>query len=1057
MGINVRRIKIGGLVWIHQIFFLSAMINVTGFAQDKLVNDWENPAVNQINTEEPHATFIPFKTEKRALENNSLNSEFYQLLNGNWKFHWSKNPAERPVDFYKVSYNISEWIELPVPADWQMYGYDYAIYKNIGYCFPKNQPNIPKDFNPVGSYKHTFNIPAEWADHEIFIHFAGVNSAFYIWVNGIKAGYHEDSKTPAEFNITKFVKEGKNDLAVEVYRWCDGSYLEDQDFWRLSGIERDVYLLAAPNIRVRDFFVHAGLDKDYNDGLFSIDVIVDKPTALDISNHTLSVKIIDDDKVLYKNTQSLNSISKKSLSVKFETQVNDVKQWSAEMPNLYSLLITLANDQQENLQVIHRKIGFRSVEITDGQMLVNGQAILIAGTNRHEHDPITGHVVSKESMLNDIKIMKQNNFNAVRTSHYPDDPLWYELCDEYGLYLIDEANIESHGYGYEKDITLGNRHEWIQAHLERTIAMVERDKNHPSVIIWSLGNEAGDGVCFEATSEWIQNRDDSRPVHYERAGQKPHVDMYTPMYATVKHCIEYAEKKPHRPLILCEYSHAMGNSNGSMFKYWDAFKKYRELQGGFVWDWVDQGLETTSQNGVKYFAYGGDFGPSDVPTDDNFCMNGLVNADRTPHPALFEAKKLQQPVHIEAVELATGKIKVTNEYLFKNLDFLRGYWHIDRSGAIVKSGEFNVTGINPGQSKEFDLDFQTDHIKPGRECILNISLRLGEATPWADAGHELAWEQFILPVKAKKEVADLSIFPILKLKEEGNIIEVGHKEFSVKFDKRSGSLFSYKMHNVNSFNHVELIEKGLQPYFWRVPVDNDIRGWKIYKNNSRDWRDAHKGWLVQNIEKEQKSDREIIIRFVGKLPKFKAKYSIEYKILASGEVVVAIDYQTRLDEPPVMPRFGTQMVMPAGFNNMKWFGRGPEETYSDRKNGVKLGIYEGRTADQYFNYSKPQESGNKTDVRWVTLTNDKGIGLMAKGLPLLNVTAKNYKNEELEGAPYLYMVPKYDEIFVNLDFGQIGVGGDNSWNENAAPHPEFRLTAKRYSYSFIIKGITKYN
>ncbi|MCF7740247.1 MAG: DUF4981 domain-containing protein [Candidatus Marinimicrobia bacterium] len=1004
--------------------------------------DWENPEVNQINTEPAHATFIPFKTEEKTLNNNSEQSEYYKLLNGKWKFNWAKNPAQRPENFYKTDYDVSDWDEIPVPGDWQMYDYGYAIYTNVRYPFPKNQPYPPTDFNPVGSYKHSFQVPDSWDNNEIFIHFGGVNSAFYLWINGEKVGYHEDSKTPAEFNLTKYLEKGENELAVEVYRWCDGSYLEDQDMWRLSGIERDVYLLATPKVRIQDFFVHAGLDKNYEDGTFKLEVKSSSTDSKELSTNTLTTKLLDKGETIYENSKSLSG------ELIFSTEIDNVKKWSAEIPNLYSLILILKDERGENLQVIHRKIGFRSVELKDGQMLVNGKPVLMKGVNRHEHDPVEGHVVSKESMIRDIKLMKQHNFNAVRTSHYPDDPLWYELCDEYGLYVIDEANIESHGYGYDPDETLGNKPEWKKSHMQHVSAMVERDKNHPSIISWSLGNEAGDGVCFEAAAEWVHKRDESRLLHYERAQKRDYVDMFSPMYATVKDIIDYAETNPDRPLILCEYSHAMGNSNGSLFKYWDAFRDYRVLQGGFIWDWVDQGLQKIAPGGEKYFAYGGAFGPPGVPSDGNFCMNGLVSADRTPHPAIAEAKKLQQPVKMEAVNLEQGKMKITNRYYFRSMDHLTGKWQLMAKGEIIKNGNLDVKGIAPEESRVFNIDYTIRNPESNTEYFLNIELMLENATKWADQGHEIAWEQFKLPIESPTKEINLDNFAAIRVKEAGDMITVGNDDFQVQFDAMGGSLISY------DYKNTELIKSGLRPYFWRVPIDNDERGWRIYDNPAHNCRTVHKYWLVQDSKIEKLNEREIIVNFDGKIPRIAADYNIKYRVKASGEVVTNINYNTEMENPPVMPRFGTQMILPGEFHNLKWYGRGPMESYWDRKKGARIGLFSGKTENQFFNYSRPQESGNKTDVRWFTLTNKDNIGLKVKGKPLINFTAKNYSNEDLEGAPYLHLVPKQKEIYLNIDYKQIGVGGDNSWSNQAAPHPEFRLKDKSYSYSFIIKGVS---
>ncbi|MCB0282530.1 MAG: DUF4981 domain-containing protein [Calditrichaeota bacterium] len=1025
-------------------FIISITVVLTVFISAQAQNEWEDISVNQVNTELPHATFIPFESVGKAIENIPQNSAYYKLLNGNWKFHWSKNPDSRPADFYKADYDISNWLEIPVPADWQMHGYGYPIYTNIDYPYDKTPPSPPKDFNPVGSYRHTFQIPDTWAGQQVFIHFAGVNSAFYLWINGEKVGYHEDSKTAAEFNITKYLKKGQNHLAVEVYRWCDGSYLEDQDFWRLSGIERDVYLLATPQLRVQDFFVLAGLDEKYTNGVFKLDVAL-KNHENKNSSATLKLKLLDDEKVLYEKSEAAFSGADDSI-ISFSTELSDVKKWSAEIPALYSMLLVL-EDKSGVLQAIHTKIGFRSVEVKNGQMLVNGKAILIKGTDRHEHDPITGHVVSRESMIKDIKMMKQFNFNAVRTSHYPNDPVWYQLCDEYGIYLIDEANIESHGFGYDADKTLGNKHEWKQMHLERTIAMVERDKNHPSVIIWSLGNEAGDGVNFEATSAWIHERDKSRLVHYERAGQREYVDIVSPMYSTVTSIIDYAEQKPSRPLILCEYSHAMGNSNGSAIKYWDAFKKYPALQGGFIWDWVDQGLFKTTPSGESYFAYGGDFGPPNVPSDDNFCMNGLVSADRTPHPGVYELKQVQQPVSIEVIDLKTGAFKITNDYFFKNLDDLKGTWEIIEDGVSVKIGDFKVDGVIPGRSIGITVPAKIDNPKAGKEYILNISLKQNSANSWAEAGHEVAWEQFVLPEHKENPAIDLSGLEKLEMSRKAGLIEIGNRKFKVTFDSESGSLVSYLI------SDTELIKEGLRPDFWRALTDNDVRGWKIYEKPEIIWRDMYKSWLVQNLKIENISDKEIRLTFDGKLPKVEASYTIVYKINAAGEVLVSVNYNSLKDKRPVMIRFGTNMVLPAGFNNFKWYGRGPLESYWDRKAGMKTGLYSGKTQNQFFEYSRPQESGNKTDVRWASLTNYKGVGLMIEGSSLINVTAKNYKNEDLEGAAYLYQVRQTEDVYLNIDYKQVGVGGDDTWSDNARPHEEFRLTGTQYSYSFTLKGI----
>ncbi len=1030
------------------VTFLVMGLSVMVYSQSV---DWENPAVNQINTEPPHATLKPFEDVDAAFAGDIRKSENFILLNGTWKFHWSENPSQRPEDFYNTDYDYSEWDDLPVPSDWQRHGYDYPIYSNVPYPFPMNQPFVPKDFNPVGSYRHVFEIPENWKHRQIFIHFAGVNSAFYIWVNGEKVGYHEDSKMPAEFNITRYIKEGKNDLALQVFRWCDGSYLEDQDFWRLSGIERDVYLFVTPSVRFRDLFVNTELSSDYSNGQLDAEVILQNEKQEGKKAVTLEAKLFDVGRdVLYEMEKSLTLDAGAEIPVTFREEVKQVKTWSAEKPVLYDLVLVLKDDGGTVLQVVRQKVGFRTVKIANGQLLVNGKALLLKGVNRHEHDPVSGHVVTRESMIQDIMLMKQNNINAVRTSHYPNDPIWYALCDEYGLYVIDEANIESHGYGYDPDKTLANKPEWKQAHLERIQAMVERDKNHPSVIIWSMGNEAGDGTNFEACSEWIKGRDPSRPVHYERAGRRPHVDIVSPMYSRVEHIIEYAESDPDRPLILCEYSHAMGNSNGNLFKYWEAFEKYPSLQGGFIWDWVDQGLLETTADGKEYFAYGGDYGPAGVATDDNFCMNGLVSADRTPHPGLMEVKYLQQPVKVKAVNPEKDVFRLVNAYDFITLDHLEGSWELMADATSLKTGALDVSGLKAGESRELKLPVSIDKPQAGAEYWVNFSFRLKEDTPWGSKGHELAYEQFRIPVETADVRRVLSDSKPLKFEEAGNRIQIWNEVFRVAFGKTRGALISYR------FKDSEMVAEPLLPDFWRVPVDNDRLGWRIYEN-ALAWKHAAKTWLVREVHIDNVSDKEISVQFKGKLPEraIDAELDVTYTVHASGVVDVSMAYETAREKRAIMPRFGMQMVMPAGYDKMKWYGRGPHESYWDRKHGAHVGVYEGDVDDQFFTYSRPQESGNKSDVRWASLTNDKGVGLLFTGLPLVNVTAKHYRNDELEGKRYLFAVPKHDEVFVNIDYRQSGLGGDDSWSWNAAPHEEFRLKEQSYRYHFRMAGFSR--
>ena len=628
------------------IFAVLALLSYNCLGNNK--KDWEDPKVFGINKENPHTFFIPYQDIESAKTHNPEKSKFYKSLNGQWKFKLVDRVLDTTDDFAAVKFNDKSWDLIPVPSDWQCQGYDYPIYTNIDYPFGEpDPPFVPKDYNPTGLYRTTFSTPDEWQNHRVFIHFGAVKSAFYLWINGKMVGYSQESKTPAEFDITKYLKKGENLLAAKVIRWSDGSYLEDQDFWRLSGIERDVFLLATPQTMIRDFTVTADLDSFFQNGLFNLKVGLNNQTSE--KNISISCRITDHEKVLFSKDKIVSDNS-----VTFKSILENVKQWSAESPNLYGLEIEL-KDQNNVLQAIHKYIGFRNVQISKGLLLVNGKPVTLRGVNLHEHHEKNGHVVDVETRMQDIRLMKQHNINAVRTSHYPQDPVWYDLCDKYGLYIIDEANIESHGMGYDSDKTLANNPEWLEAHMDRIKRMVERDKNHPCIIIWSLGNEAGNGYNMYQAYNWIKAKDQTRPVQYERAELEFNTDIFCPMYARMESMEKYALKYSDRPLIQCEYAHAMGNSLGNLQDYWNLIYKYDNLQGAFVWDWVDQGLIKYDDKGNKYWAYGGDFGPKDVPSDENFCMNGLVNPDRTPHPTLFELKKVYQPVYFKDVDLATGK------------------------------------------------------------------------------------------------------------------------------------------------------------------------------------------------------------------------------------------------------------------------------------------------------------------------------------------------------------------------------------------------------------------
>ena len=1028
--------------------FLILFMNQAAQAQTEPL--WENHRVVQQNRLAPHATMTIYPDEKLARKDDRFESPWYKSLNGTWKFNLVENTAQRPEDFYMDDYDVSDWDNIKVPSNWQTEGFGVPIYLNIDYPFSQNPPRIPHEYNPVGSYKRTFEVPESWNSRNVTIHFDGVESAFFIWVNGQKVGYSEGSRTPAEFNITPYLREGENSVAVEVYRWSDGSYLEDQDMWRLSGIFRDVYLYSTAVMHVRDFKVTTDLDSDYEDATLAVVAELQNLTGEEAGG-ALEVELLDkrDKQVFSGVSHSFSVDASGTAKVSLEKEVEDPEKWTAETPNLYTMLLTLKDGDGEVLEVIPTQVGFREVDMRNGQLTVNGEAIMIKGANRHEHHPKTGHTISRESMIRDIKLLKQHNFNAVRTSHYPNTPMWYDLTDKYGLYLVDEANIESHGIGYDPQETLANKPEWEKAHVDRIQRMVERDKNHPSVIVWSLGNEAGDGVNMVAGAEWIRENDPTRPIHYEQAGRRDYVDMFSPMYHTVEQITGYAQGNPDRPLILCEYSHAMGNSNGGLKEYWEAFRQYEQLQGGFIWDWVDQGLEKTTPAGETFFAYGGDFGPAGVPSDGNFCMNGLVAADRTPHPALKEAAKLQQPVKVEGRDLSNGRITITNRNRFKSLDYLTARWELKEDDQVVQQGTLEELDIAPGASEGYNLPFDMGdrELKPGATYWLDIVFELNSVAPWAPKGHEVAWEQFQLPDSEPPMEVEAESHSELNVSLNKSDIEVKGSTFEVSFSKKHGGLSSLKAEGMN------LIKTPVSPMFWRAPTDNDARGWNIHEKSGV-WQSAHKNWAIRDVRVEEASSHFVRIAFDGVLASVEADYSVTYTVYGSGEIKVDVSYKNSNEDPPLMPRFGMKLQLPGELNNMRWYGKGPHATYWDRKEGAAVGVYEASVAEQFVNYSRPQENGNKTGVRWVTLTNNEGVGLAAFGLPTLSVSARHYAVQDLEGVRHLHQVDRRDEVYLYLDYKQMGVGGDNSWSDRAMPLPPYRLDEPSYSYQFRLMPIS---
>ena len=1047
---------------------------------EKEPRDWENPLVFNLNREDPHASLISFPDEKSALEAVKGSSPNYMSLDGLWKFNWVKTPEERPFWFFKDDYDTRDWKEIEVPSNWQMKGYDVPVYANITYPFwtyedafnpkgsyKKNPPAIPHDWNPVGSYKRSFTIPSDWSDKEVFLQFGAVSSAFYVWVNEKLVGYNEDSKVPAEFNITKYLRTGKNSISVEVYRWSDGSYLEDQDFWRLSGIQRSVFLHARPKTYIKDFFANGDLEKFYNDGLLKVDVSLkraienNKDFTVDISLYDGTQKLFTESKdVLVSDDKSSASINKK---------IKGVKKWSAEKPNLYSLVISLKGKNGKIEESISTKIGFRKVEINNSQLMVNGVAIYLKGVNMHEHNDITGHVIDEATVLKDIRTMKSNNINAMRTCHYPQQELWYEMCDKYGLYLIDEADIESHGIGYDKDVTLADKPEWAAAHLDRMKRLVERDKNHPSVIIWSMGNEAGDGHNFLNGYKWIKGRDITRPVQYERAEKETntperHTDIWCNMYATIPELEAYArDTKKDRPMIMCEYAHAMGNSTGNLQDYWDVIEKYPKLQGGFIWDWVDQGFLKTNENGEKYWAYGGDYGDEGIPSDGNFDINGLVWPDRTPHPGLSEVNKVYQYIGFEPVNLLKGIIKVKNKYDFTNLSEFNFEWDVVADGKVIQSGKLTFPDLRPKNATNAFIPLKKLDPAPGTEYFLNIRALRSDAWNYVPEDHVYASVQFKLPTEGKPVAAKEDHLAVLQTRTLDKKLEVSGVDMKIVFDLGTGRLTSF------TFKGKELIQKGPEPDFWRPPTDNDY-GYDMDKLLGV-WRKAGERTKITKANISQPQLDKVVVTFNYDLPDASGKkiggYASSFTIYGSADVVVKNQFSKLSDKIPEIPRMGMQMQLPQEFTNLKWLGRGPHENYSDRKTSAYVGLYESTVADQYTPYIRPQENGYKTETRWLTLTDDNGTGILVSGNPLICFAALNNIHDDFESPGKLSMYRKdaktvnthtvdvkpRDLVNLNIDFGQMGVGGDNSWG--ARIHPQYRLMNKKYEYSFRIRPIVK--
>jgi len=1048
--------------------FIASMLLISCTTLPKNIGSrpaWNDVNVIRENVELPRAHFVAYANREEALARGS--NPNFQSLNGLWKFYYSGSPADRPARFFESGFDTSDWASIPVPSNWEREGYGVPIYINVPYPFEPDEPNVPTEDNPVGSYRRSFNVPESWQGKNIFLQLGAVSSAFYLWINGQYVGYSEGSKTPSEFDITDYLTSGENSVAVEVYRWSTGSYLEDQDFWSLSGIQRDVNLYARPRQRVRDYFVHAGLNNGYRDGDFRIEIEVVNTSGTPASK-TLSVEILDGESTLYSETSNLE-IDGSAATRSFSTTLPDVKAWSAETPNLYTLVIALADDSGSASEFISQRIGFRTSEIINGRFRINGRLVRLKGTNLHEHHHDMGHVLDEATMLEDIRLMKAANLNAVRTSHYPFPERWYELTSEYGLYVVDEANIESHGYGYDHDKTLGNKAHWMPHHLDRTQRMVERDKNQPSIVIWSLGNEAGDGVNLGATYHWIKFRDPSRPVQYETEGNieevgERHSDFHSSMYWRHWHLEEYAQTHNDRPFVLIEYAHSMGNSTGNLSDYWEVIEKHDILAGGFIWDWVDQGLLEHNEAGTPYWTYGGDYGPADVPSSGNFCFNGIVFPDRRIQPAYWEVKRVYQHVDFSTNDLATGELTVVNRYDFTSLGEFELRWDLLEDGTAIESGVFEGLDISPESEGQIRLGYRMPRQQAGSEYHLDLRLVSPAARGILPAGHIYAEAQFEIPNAAVAVALKRSEKGPLSVDESERAITVTGEQFSVGIDRGTGLLSSLV------FEGEELILRPLTPNFWRAPTDNDFGNYM--PDWARAWEQAGRNRKLDSLRLiEKRTDRveiEAAYAFYDDHGGAVAEWRSRFTVWATGDIDIENHFEKGIDLP-VVPRIGMNLELPKQLSQTEWFGRGPFENYSDRKLAAKVGRYQSSVADHYVPYVRPQENGYKTDVRWVSLTSSE-TGLLVRADDLIGfsvhhnrqgdfippakiaITSEDgpdaQKNEKRINVHVDDIVPG-DFVSLNIDYGQMGIGGDDSWGKRTLMR--YSLGAKKYQYGFRLR------
>lgn len=1037
----------------RQLMFSCACLAVLSAEAQKDKPWWLDPEVNEVNTMAPRAAFFAYETENLAKADQKARSERYLSLEGKWKFNFSKDHDKAPRDFYSLKYDDSQWTDFPVPGILELNGYGDAIYSNNGYPwrtqFRPEPPFVEERNNYTGSYRKMVTVPADWKGERIYLHVGSATSNLMVWVNGKFVGYSEDSKVSAEFDLTKYLTPGKENLiAMQVMRWCDGSYLEDQDFWRFTGIAREVYLYARPQAHIADLFITPDLVNNYQDGTLEV-----KLNAVGAKGETVMFSLKDKEgKEVAAQTAKVGGNGE----VKVNFDIKNPLKWTAETPNLYTLYTTLMDGKQV-AEVVPQRVGFRKVEIKNAQVLVNGQPVLFKGANRHELDPVTGYVVSMDRMLEDIRVMKELNINAVRTCHYPNDPRWYELCDIYGIYMVAEANIESHGMGYG-DKTLAKEPTYEKAHLERNESNIKIYKNHPSIIFWSVGNEAGYGPNFEKAYDLVKAYDPSRPCQYEQAGQNGKTDIFCPMYYDYGGCDKYSQGDNPRPLIQCEYAHAMGNSMGGFKEYWDMVRKYPKYQGGFIWDFVDQGLRVKNKQGKTIYAYGGDFGC--YPTSDhNFNCNGIINPDRKPNPHANEVRYYYQNIWATAKDLKAGEVEVYNENFFKSLDDVELQWTLESEGKVLANGR-NALDIPAQQKRVVKLDGYSLPADVKGEVVLNLDFVLKKAEPMLDAGYAVAREQFVVnpytfPTMESVLAVTSGKYDTRKVEKEEKVawVTLSAGNTSVTFNHWNGWI------DYLDVDGKPMLEEGyaITPDFWRAPTDNDYGAGTQRKLHA--WKNPEmKMKSFKVVENEGKAEKGVEV--VYDMPSVEATLTMTYTLTPAGELVVneAMTVNKDAKHKPELMRYGMQLVMPKAYNMLTYYGKGPGENYIDRNNGDRLGVYDAKVADQYWGYVRPQESGNKTEVRYWQVKDENGKGLEFYSFAPMECSTLNYLASDLDDGwdknahqSHSGDLTPRDFSVVKLAARQRGLACVNSWG--AIPLEQYRMPYQDYSFTYVIRPL----